>query len=239
MRERYERFERGQPLQEEDILSYLVKGVDPKTGYRFSVEELIDQTAFLFLAGHETSASALSWSLYLLAMCPDVQERVMAEAREVVGDRAPEFSDIRHLKFTRNVFREALRLYPPVGFLPREATRNEEIRDKHLEPRDVLLISPWLIHRHRSVWEKPDVFDPDRFETENCKHAVKNHAYFPFSMGPRICTGAGFATQEAVLLLAALIKTFRFDPVPGHVPQPVGRLTIRSENGIRLRLTRR
>ncbi len=239
VQDRYDRFQRGELLDEEDILTFLVKGVDPDTGVSFSREELVDQTAFLFLAGHETSASALSWSLYLLAMRPDIQDRVFAEGRDVMGARAAEFSDIRELKLTRNVFREALRLYPPVGFLPREATRNEEIRDKKIKPRDILLISPWLIHRHRLVWDKPDTFDPDRFETQNCKHAVKNHAYFPFSMGPRICTGAGFATQEAILLLASLVRAYRFEPVEGHVPKPVGRLTIRSENGIRLKLNRR
>ncbi len=237
--DRFQRHQRGEVLDEEDILTYLVKAVDPETGHSFSLEELIDQTAFLFLAGHETSASALSWSLFLLAMRQDIQERVFEETAAVINGAVAEFSDIRELRLTRNVFREALRLYPPVGFLPREATREEEIRDKKINPRDILLISPWLLHRHRLVWDKPDVFDPDRFETENCKHAIKNHAYLPFSMGPRICTGAGFATQEAVLLLATLAKTFRFEPVEGHVPKPTGRLTIRSENGIRLRLTRR
>ncbi len=239
VRERFDKVQRGEKLQTEDILSYLAEGVDPKTGARFSFEELIDQTAFLFLAGHETSASALSWSLYLLAMQQDVQERVNDEVKSIAGDRAVEFDDIRKLQFTRNVFREALRLYPPVGFLPREATRNEEIRGKKIKPRDVMLVCPWLIHRHRLVWDKPDVFDLDRFETDNCKHAMKNHAYMPFSLGPRICTGSGFATQEAILLLANLVRTYKFAPVDGHVPKPVGRLTIRSENGIRLKLTRR
>ncbi|MCP5076180.1 MAG: cytochrome P450 [Rhodobacteraceae bacterium] len=239
VRERFDKTQRGEKLETDDILSYLVEAVDPKTNARFSFEELVDQTAFLFLAGHETSASALSWSLYLLAMRQDVQDRVNNEVRAVTGEHPIKFGDIRTLGFTRSVFREALRLYPPVGFLPRQATRTEEIRGKKIKPRDMMLICPWLIHRHRLVWDKPDVFDPDRFETENCKHAIKNHAYMPFSMGPRICTGAGFATQEAILLLASLVRTYRFEPVEGHVPKPVGRLTIRSENGIRLKLTRR
>lgn len=235
----YDKVQSGEELQSDDILSYLAQGVDPETGARFSFEELIDQTAFLFLAGHETSASALSWSLYLLAMRQDVQARVHSEVEAIAGDDPIRFEHIRKLGFTRNVFREALRLYPPVGFLPREASQHEEIRGKKIKPRDVMLICPWLIHRHRLVWDKPDVFDPDRFETENCKHAMKNHAYMPFSMGPRVCTGAGFATQEAILLLASLVRRYRFDPVAGHVPKPVGRLTIRSENGVKLKLTRR
>lgn len=239
VRERFDAVQRGERLETEDIVSYLTEAVDPQTGARFSLEELIDQTAFLFLAGHETSASALSWALYLLAMKPDAQDRVYREVREIAEQEPLRFDDIRKLKFTRNVFRETLRLYPPVGFLPRQATRKEEIRDKKIKPRDLMLICPWLIHRHRLIWDKPDVFDPDRFETDNCKHAMKNHAYMPFSMGPRICTGAGFATQEAILLLANLVRVYRFEPVEGHVPKPVGRLTIRSENGVRLTLTRR
>ena len=101
-----------------------------------------------------------------------------------------------------------------------------------------MLVCPWLLHRHRLIWPKPDVFDPDRFDAEECKHAVKT-GYMPFSMGPRICTGAGFATQEAMLLLATMVQKYRFEPVEGHIPKPVGRLTIRSENGIRLHLHRR
>ena len=239
VRDRFEKVQRGEKLKSEDILSYLAEAEDPDTGARFTFDELVDQTAFLFLAGHETSASALSWSLYLLAMRQDIQERVNGEVHAVAGSRPLQFGHIRKLNFTRNVFREALRLYPPVGFLPREATREEEIRGKKIKPRDVMLICPWLIHRHRLVWDNPDVFDPDRFDTENCKHAIKTHAYMPFSMGPRVCTGAGFATQEAILLLASLVRTYRFGPAEGHVPRPVGRLTIRSENGIRLKLNRR
>ncbi len=237
--ERYGLVQKGEKLKTVDILSFLVEGSDPESGARFSLEELVDQTAFLFLAGHETSASALSWSLYLLAMSQDVQQRVHDEVSSVTQGEPIAFGHIRELSFTRNVFREALRLYPPVGFLPREATRQEVMRDKKIKPRDVMLICPWLIHRHRLIWEKPDVFDPDRFETENCKHALKSHAYMPFSMGPRTCTGAGFATQEAILILARLVATYRLEPVQGHVPQPVGRLTIRSENGIKLKLRRR
>lgn len=230
--------ERGESLEQEDILSYLVAGVDPETGTSFTFDELVDQTCFLILAGHETSASALSWALYLIAMQPDVQTRMYEEVLDVLDDREPQFSDIRKLVYIRNVFRETLRLYPPVGFLPREATRCEMMRDKNIKPRDVILISPWLLHRHRLLWQRPDVFDPSRFDGPQDREAIKC-AYLPFSMGPRICTGAGFATQEAILLLAGLVRRYQFSPAPGHVPKPVGRLTIRSENGIRLILNKR
>ncbi len=238
IRDRYERHRRGEELTENDILTSLITAVDPQTQSTFSFEELVDQTAFLFLAGHETSASALSWALYLIAMQPDVQERMHAESVGALGEREPEYGDVRKLLFTRDVFRETLRLYPPVGFLPREAVRHETMREKHIKPGDVMLVSPWLIHRHRVLWKKPDIFDPDRFAREESRESI-NCAYLPFSLGPRICMGAAFATQEAMLLLASLVRRFRFEPVAGHVPKPVGRLTIRSENGIRLKISRR
>ena len=238
IRERYERHRRGEELAQSDILTSLVTAVDPQTGSVFSFDELVDQTAFLFLAGHETSASALSWALYLIAMQPEVQERMHAEAVSVLGEREPQYADVRKLAFTRDVFRETLRLYPPVGFLPREAVRHETMRDKPIKPGDVVVVSPWLVHRHRKLWNKPEIFDPDRFAREDSRESV-NCAYLPFSLGPRICMGAAFATQEAMLLLASLVRRFRFEAVEGHVPKPVGRLTIRSENGIRLKIWRR
>ncbi len=234
---RLAKLRRGEEL-EEDILSYLITSVDPKTGASFSHDELVDQTAFLFLAGHETSASSFGWTLYLLAMRQDVQDRVYDETADIVGDRPVEFGDIRKLSYTRCVFKEALRLYPPVGFLPREATRHECMRDKKIKPRDIMLVSPWLLHRHRLVWPDPDAFDPDRFAGKECKEAIRT-AYMPFSMGPRVCTGAGFAQQEAILLLASIVRKYRLEPVEGHVPTPVGHLTVRSENGIKLRLRSR
>ena len=238
IRARYERHQRGEKLEENDILTSLITAVDAQTKSVFSFDELVDQTAFLFLAGHETSASALSWALYLIAMQPEVQERMHAEAVSILGEREPEYADVRKLLFIRDVFRETLRLYPPVGFLPREAVRHETMREKRIKPGDVMLVSPWLIHRHRVLWKKPDVFDPDRFAREESRESI-HCAYLPFSLGPRICTGAAFATQEAMLMLASLVRRFRFEPVAGHVPKPVGRLTIRSENGIRLKIAQR
>ncbi len=238
IRERYDRHQRGDELTEQDILTTLVTAVDPETGAMFSFKELIDQTAFMFLAGHETSASALTWTLYLMAKSPETQDRMYAEAHEVLGDRDAEFRDIARMSFIRDVFREALRLYPPVGFLPREATRHEAMRDKKIKPHDIMMVSPWLMHRHQLIWDQPDCFDPDRFQRTECAHAVRQ-AYLPFSTGPRICSGAGFALQEAVLLIATLVRAYRFEPVEGKQPVPVGRLTIRPENGMPLKVSLR
>jgi cytochrome P450 len=224
--------------RKKDILSSLLEARDPDTGQPFSRKELVDQIGIMFLAGHETSAAALGWALYLIAMRPDIQERMHHEAVAVFGDRLPEFRDIKHLRLTRDVFRETLRLYPPVSFIPRDATEKATMRDKLVKAGSILFVSPWLLHRHRKFWSHPDDFDPDRYLEAASKQSVRS-AYIPFSAGPRVCLGAAFAMQEGVLLLAYLARHFRFEPVEGHVPVPVARLTLRSENGIRLRVFRR
>ncbi|GAP38681.1 cytochrome P450 family protein [Piscinibacter sakaiensis] len=220
-----------------DILDSLLDARDD-AGLPMDFEELLDEVAMLFLAGHETSASALTWALHLLANAPEVQRRLADEVDRVLGDREPGPDDLRELVFTRQVFRETLRLFPPVGFFAREAAEDDRMRDKAVPRGATVTISPWLIHRHREWWSHPDAFDPDRFDTEAGRASLR-HAYLPFGLGPRVCIGANFALQEATLLLAMLARQHRVEPVPGHVPEPVGRLTVRSANGVRLRLWRR
>jgi cytochrome P450 len=211
---------------------------DRETGVAFTFEELVDQTAVFFLAGHETSASSLSWSLYLLAKCPHFQEQVHAEALAILGDRQPVYEDMRHLERTRDVFREALRLYPPAGFIVREAAETQCMRDKTVKAGSVVMVSPWFIQRHVDLWEEPNAFDPDRFGCPAGEASLQN-AWLPFGKGPRICVGAAFATQEAMLALVQLVRYFRFEVLPGEDPEPVGRVTIRSANGTRLVIHRR
>ena len=221
-----------------DILASLLEAVDPESGEKFSRSELVDQIAVMFLAGHETSASSLAWALYLIAMRPDIQARMHAEAAAVFAGRKPEFSDMKRLRLARDVFRETLRLYPPVPLISRDATRKTKLRDKLVKKGAMVFISPWLIHRHRKLWDRPDVFDPDRFADPNTKDSLRA-GYIPFSAGPRVCLGASFAMQEATLILAYLALNFRFEPVEGHTPMPATRLSLRSKNGIRLRVFRR
>jgi cytochrome P450 len=199
---------------------------------------MLDQVAIFFLAGHETSASALAWTLYLLANDPHAQERVAAELQSALGDRRPEFSDLKRLSFTRNVFREALRLYPPVPMMVRETTRPEYFRNRDLAKSSMYILSPWHLHRHERIWPKPDQFDPDRWYRPEEK-GPQTDAYMPFSAGPRVCTGAGFAMLEGVLLLSLIIRSYRFTPVEGEVPAPVTQLTVRSETGVWLSVQRR
>lgn len=223
----------GEPVPDKDILATLLRTVDPETGTGFDDGELLDQIAMLFLAGHETSATAAAWALYLLAQCPHIQERCHEEAVVVYGGRAPQFGDMKRLERTRDVFREALRLYPPVAVLARDAKKKERMLNRTVKKGDVLFIAPWLMQRHSAYWDNPHAFDPDRFDTQNGKEALRC-AYFPFSMGPRVCAGASFALQESTLLLSELVRRFRFLPVKGHTPDPVARLTLRSANGIPL-----
>lgn len=226
------------PTMQQDILASLLEAVDEDTGQPFSFEEIVDQVSMLFLAGHETSASALTWSFYLLALRPDIQDAAYREIAAVMGDAPIEADSLRKFELVRDIFREALRLYPPVGFFMRENLEAEQMRDKHLPPRSVIIVSPWLIHRHSDYWDNPHDFDPCRFAQDRQKAPLRD-IYLPFGMGPRICIGAAFAQQEAALILATLIRKYRFEMVPGFAPEPVGRLTIRSENGMKLRLIKR
>jgi len=235
---RYEAAKRGDKPKNQDILAALMEAVDPVEGNQFTYDEMVDQICMLFLAGHETSASALAWGLYLISNCPHIQVRMREEVRSEVGERDFEYGDAQKLKFTMSVFRETLRLYPPVGFFIREATETQCMRDKTVEKGSPVLISPWLMQRHRDLWDHPDQFDPDRFGTPEGKESAKC-AYLPFSMGPRVCIGQAFATQEAVLVLASIVRRYDIEPVPEHVPETVGRVTIRSNNGIRIRLKKR
>jgi cytochrome P450 len=232
----------------DDILASLLRATDPAGAPGFSFDELVDQVAMLFLAGHETSASALSWSLHLIAHAPAVQERLHAEARTHDAAGLADPSGLKDLAAARDVFRETLRLFPPVGFFARQCTHARRMRDKTMPAGASVLVAPWLIHRHRLLWAQPDAFVPERWASSAddesnssvppARESMRS-AYLPFGMGPRVCIGAAFALQEATLILATLAQHWRFEPVAGHVPQPVGRLTIRSENGIRLRLFKR
>jgi len=143
----------------------------------------------------------------------------------------------------KDVFKEALRLYPPVGFLSRDCVKDTVMRDKHMTTKDVVMISPWLIHRHHDYWHKPNDFDPHRFAADRNGQGGKSlppaACYLPFGSGQRVCIGAAFAQQEALLILAAILKDHQLALAEGFTPKPVGRLTIRSKNGMRVRLTPR
>ena len=219
----------------DDLATKIMTTADPLTGERLGTDEMVDQVAIFFLAGHETSASALAWSLYLLATHPDAQARVAAEAAGFA--ESPAFAGLSRLRFTRDVFREALRLYPPVPMMVRETARAETLRGRPVTPGAQVVLSPWHLHRHERLWAAPDAFDPDRWQTDAGRESARA-AYMPFSAGPRVCTGAGFAMAEGVTLLALLVAAFRFAP-DGPPPVPVAHLTVRARDGIALHVSPR
>ncbi len=223
----------------DDLATKIMTTRDPVTGETFTTEEMVDQVAIFFLAGHETSASALAWTLYLMAIFPDWQDRVAEEARANLPRDAPaDFAAVSRLRVTRDVFREALRLYPPVPMMVREATQAERFRDRDLPRGAQIVLSPWHQHRHTRLWDNPDGFDPARWETENGRSCARE-AYMPFSAGPRVCTGAGFAMVEGVLLLARLLRDLQVAPGTRPPPVPVAHLTVRSREGIWLKVAGR
>ncbi|UWQ76396.1 cytochrome P450 [Leisingera sp. M658] len=219
----------------DDLATKIMTTRDPETGSTFDTAEMVDQVAIFFLAGHETSASALAWALYLMALYPDWQEKVAAEA-EALADET--FAAVSKLRVSRDVFRETLRLYPPVPMMVREAACPEQFRDRDVPKGAQMVLSPWHLHRHERLWENPDGFDPSRWQTENGKQCQRD-AYIPFSAGARVCTGAGFAMVEGPLILSMILRAFRVAPAAAQAPVPVAHLTVRSKNGIWLQLSRR
>ena len=235
VRERFTSRGIDEEAQGADILAGLRCAVDPQDGSRLSETEVLDQICMLFLAGHETSASALSWCLYLLAESPELQQTLCHEVDTTTQGGALQAGDVRKLVRLHALFREVLRLYPPVGYFPREAVADQDIRGSQVRRGDALLVFPWLLHRHRRFWSEPDAFEPGRFGPDSASEHPKG-AYLPFGLGARACIGAGFAMQEAALILSTLLSHHRLLPEAGHTPRVVGRLTVRSANGIRVRL---
>jgi cytochrome P450 len=220
----------------DDLATKIMTTRDSQTGNTFGIDEMVDQVAIFFLAGHETSASALAWALYMMAIHPEWQDKVAVEAHQ--GLDQCNFSAIARLKVSRDVYRETLRLYPPVPMMVRQASRVEAFRGRDVPKGAQLVLSPWHLHRHERLWDNPDGFDPARWGTENGK-VCQRTAYIPFSAGPRVCPGAGFAMIEGPLILSMILRRFKVDKVSGREPEPVAHLTVRSRDGIWLRFTKR
>jgi len=212
-----------------DLLDLLLEGEDPETRRRMSTPELRDNLLTFIVAGHETTALTLGWSLYLCAFDQEVQDRARAEARAVLQGRAATGEDVARLPRIRQIIDEALRLYPPAGMVSRTAMAADTLCGREVRPGDTVIIPIYALHRHHMLWDAPDSFRPDRFAD---RKAVPRYAYLPFGDGPRICIGASFALQEAVIILATLLARFRFTPVPGRDPDPVMILTLRPEGGV-------
>lgn len=210
-----------------DLLDLLLQGEDPETKRRMNTAEMRDNLLTFIVAGHETTALTLAWSLYLCAFDQDVQERARTEARNILGDRAATGADVAKLPFIRHIIDEALRLYPPAALVSRTAQVHDTLGGREILPGDTVMLPIYALHRNKLLWDDPDAFRPDRWDTKPGRYA-----YLPFGDGPRICIGASFALQEAVIILATLLARFRFRPVPGRDPEPVMILTLRPEGGV-------
>lgn len=212
-----------------DLLDLLMAGEDPKSGRKMTTEELRDNLLTFIVAGHETTALTLSWALYLCAFDQTVQDRARNEVRAVLGNRPATAADVPDLTYIRQVIDETLRLYPPAAFLSRTAQKPDELCGREVRRGDTVILPIYALHRHRKLWSDPDHFDPDRFAPG---HQTDRFAFLPFGDGPRICIGANFAVQEAVIILSTLLARFRFRPIPGRDPKPVMILTLRPEGGV-------
>ncbi|WP_276718889.1 cytochrome P450 [Pseudooceanicola nitratireducens] len=221
--------QRRQAKQPPDLLDLLIAGTDPETQRQMRGPEIRDNLLTFIVAGHETTALTLSWALYLLAFAPEQQERAAEEARTQLGDRAATADDVASMPFIRAVVDEALRLYPPAGIISRTAQQADTLCGREVRPSDTVMVPIYALHRNRLLWDNPDAFDPDRFIGGA---PVDRYAYLPFGDGPRICIGAGFALQEAVIILATLLARFRFEAVAGKTPKPVLIITTRPEGGV-------
>ncbi|SDT26732.1 cytochrome P450 [Bradyrhizobium canariense] len=208
----------GAPLR--DLFDLMEAARDPETGESFSDEQLGDQVATMILAGHETTATALFWALYLLALDPVAQDELADEVQRVSADGA---LDIDRLKFTRAVIDETMRLYPPAFLIARAAAAPDTIAGLPVRKRDVILIAPWLLHRHEKLWHDPNAFIPSRFMSPS--PPPDRFAYLPFGVGARVCIGAHFALVEATLALARLIGTFRVELLDKDPVMPIGVVT--------------
>ena len=218
-----------------DLLSMLLHAQDADDGSRMTDQQVRDEVMTLFMAGHETTAVALSWTWLLLAQHPDVDARLSEELRAVLGDRLPTVDDLPKLTYAAHVVAESMRIYPPVFAMGRQAVRPTEVAGYAIAPGVIVATPIWVVHRDPRWFPEPEEFRPERWEGDLARQ-LPRFAYFPFGGGPRQCIGNSFATMEAVLLLATIAQRFRLAMVPGQRVTPTPYVTLRPEPGIRVRL---
>ena len=222
-----------------DLLDRLIAARDGETGVRLSNEEVRDEVVIIFLAGHDTTALALTYTWYLLSQFPAVEAKLHEELDRVLGGRAPTHDDLANLPYTRMVLEESMRLYPPApGLSNRAVLADDEICGVKAKKGWQIAVIPWVIHRHRTLWDDPERFDPERFSPERSQGRHR-FAYLPFGGGPRVCIGNALAMTEAQLLLATLAQKFRLALVPGQDIVLQHRVTMRPRDGIKMVLQRR
>jgi cytochrome P450 len=222
----------------DDLLGTLLAAQD-EDGTTMTDRQLRDEAVTLFLAGHETTALTLAYTLYLLSTHPDVERRVFAEVRDVVGDRLPAMGDVKALAYTERVIKESMRLFPPAWTTGREAREDLEVRGHRIPKGAQILMSQWIVHRDPRWFPNPEGFDPDRWLPDRAR-ALPRFAYFPFGGGPRICIGNHFAMMEATLILALVVQKWQVQLLPGEQLELQAAVTLRPKgSGLRVRLAER
>src|SRR6185437_7971403 len=232
--------ERGRAgeAQPKDLLARLLAARDEETGGDMTAEEIRNQVVTIFMAGHETTALALTWTWYLLSQHPQAEARLHTELASTLGGRPPRHEDLPRLVYMRMVIEEALRLYPPAHTLSRTAIGDDQLLGRPIPKGSQILIVPWLLHRNPRLWQDPERFDPARFAPERA--ALRHRfVYLPFGAGPRVCIGSAFAITEAMLILATIAQRYRLRLKPGFPVEPQGLITLRARHGMRMILERR
>ncbi len=220
-----------------DLLAMFLKARDEETGEGMSDEQLHNEIMTIFLAGHETTATALSWTWYLLDQNPSAREKLQEELQTVLNGRSPTLADFPKLVYTRMVLEEAMRLYPPIWAISRTATQ-EDVIDGHRIPKgSMVMLGIYPMHHHPLYWENPESFDPERFRGESL-HKEKKYIYFPFGGGGRMCIGNNFAMMEAVFVLAIFAQKFRLGLAPNHPITPEALLTLKAKHGIKMKISK-
>ena len=232
---RQRRASKEQPM---DLLQMLMEAKDDKTGEPLSDHELRNEAMTMFIAGHETTANALSWLWGILSQQTGIRTNLECEVDSVLGQKTPKASDYSRLSYCLKAFKETMRLYPPVPMLPRRVEKDHILGGYHIEGGSDLFFSPYLMHRHPDFWGNPELFDPHRFDKETLREQ-HSYAYIPFGGGPRVCLGNNFALMEAVFIISMVVQKFRLNVTTGAEIEPLMSLTTRPKYGISVRLERR
>jgi cytochrome P450 len=222
----------------DDLVTRLINARDPETGAPLADHLIHDNLVTFIGAGHETTANALAWTLFLLAMFPAEEARLVEEVVRVTRAVPPGERELAQLGVARMVVEETLRLYPPAPFTSREARGADRLGEIAIAAGTRVIIAPWVVHRHRKLWVEPDLFAPERFSAER-RGAIPRFAYLPFGAGPRICVGMTFAMQEILLVLAMILRRFRLTLAQGARIEPLARITLRPAHGLPMMLARR
>jgi cytochrome P450 len=230
--------ERFQDGTGDDFLGKLIRALHQRFDPAEAEALAIDNTATFYLAGHETTANAVTWTLYLLSEQPELQDRAAEESAAALGNRADDSDLPDRLPLLRRILEETLRLYPSAPRMDRQAAGPDRLGEAQVEPGDIVSLWPWLIHRSRRLWDDADAFDSDRFLPEQ-RQGRHRFQYIPFGGGPRTCVGARFATAEALTILSHWLAGWRFAPAPGREVQVSGMVTLRPKGGLPLSLSRR